>query len=367
MGSKASASTTLTLVPELGMFNQYLICSKGDLWQNYEGSASKPSGVTPDFSITKPLLSLVVMSSRVSGSEIPDEVKFYINDVLIGTITKNATGYTKTANTAAAYTAVFDLLDPTENAGTYGLRIKGNLVALTNGESGQIRAVFKVSEGTAFAELQTSCPFMISEVIENSSMVVIEAGDNNNFQITGDVQSVKLAAKYYKGLSEITTGITFRWYKQEFGANPGLGALANWEEIVGQTGSVLTVSADDVDTSQIYMVHVLDSTGTTVLGQDTQTVYDASDIFEIVRSRNPEDGQVHKKGDSVEVTCTLYRRNSATPYNLPATAKWSFIGTTPAGVTIFSDGPKSSNVCTVGYDDIYAAGGQLLLAMSVDF
>ena len=367
MSSKASASTTLTLVPEIGTFNQYLICNKGDLWQNYEGSATAPTNVTPDFSVTRPLLSLMVSSSRTSGSEIPDEVKFYINDVLIGSMVRSSGGYSKSVSTDTAVSSVFELLDPTENTGMYGLRIKSNLVTLTGGESGQIRAVFKVSEGTSYAELQTSCAFLISEVTENSSIVVIEAGDNNNFRITDDNSSVKLAAKYYRGLTEITTGIRFRWYKQKFGANPNGGSLANWEEIAGQTGSVLTVSAGDVETSQIYMVHVLDSAGTTVLGQDTQSVYDATDLFEIAMAHNPEDGQVHKKGDFVEVTCTLYRRNSTSPYNLPANAKWSFIGTTPAGVTIFSEGQRSSNVCTVNYDDIYSAGGQLLLTISVDF
>ena len=365
--SKASASTTLTLVPEIGTFNQYLICNKGDLWQSYEGTVQAPSKVTPDFAVTRPVLSLAVSSSRTSGSEIPDEAKFEINSVLIGTMTRTSTGYTKTANTAADYAAAFDLLDPTENGGMYGLRIKGNLVSLTGGESGQIRAVFKVSEGTAYAELQASCPILISEVAENSSMVVIEAGDNNNFRITGASASVKLAAKYYRGLSEVTTGITFRWYRQKFGANAGGGALANWEELIGSTGPVLTVTAADVDTSRLYMVHVLDSTGTTVLGQDTQTVYDASDLYEIVMSRSPEDGQVHKAGDSVAVTCAVYRRNSATPLVLPATAKWSFIGTTPAGTTICAQGPSSSNICTVGYSDIYSAGGQLVLAVEVDF
>lgn len=365
--SKASASTTLTLVPEIGTFNQYLICNKGDLWQTYEGQASAPTKVSPDFSVTQPLLSLMVTSSRTSGSEIPEEVKFYINDVLIGGMTKSSTGYAKTANTDAAVSAAFGLLDPTENAGMYGLRIKGNLVALTGGDSGQIRAVFKVSEGTAYAELQASCPFLISEVTENSSTVVIEAGDNNNFRITGDNSSVKLAAKFFRGLSEITTGITFKWYKQKFGANPLGGSLANWEEIVGATGPVLTVTAGDVDTSQIYMVHVLDPTGTTVLGQDTQSVYDATDLFEIVMSRSPEDGQVHKAGDAVEVTCAVYRRNSSTAYVLPATAKWTFLGTTPAGTSICAQGPGASNVCTVGYADIHAAGGQLVLAVMVDF
>ena len=365
--NKASASTSLTLVPEIGTFNQYLICNKGDLWQRYQGSADSPSGISPDFTVNanQPILSLMVSSSRANGMETPDEVRFYINDVPIGTMTKTSTGFNKTADTD-----IFALLVPTQNGGMYGLRIKGNLVALTGGESGQIKAVFTISEGTSSATLQASCPFLISEVSENSSMVVIEAGDNNNFRITsntGSGSSVKLAAKYYKGLTEITTGVTFKWYRQKFGANSGGGALANWEEIVGTTGKELTVSEGDVETSRLYMVHVLDSTGTTVLGQDTQTVYDASDMFEIVMKRNPEDGQVHKAGDSVTVTCEVYRRNNPTPLVLPSTAKFSFIGTTTGGTTILSKGPGTSPECTVTYNDIYDAGGQLLLAVEVEF
>lgn len=370
--NKASASTSLTLVPEIGTFNQFLVCNKGELLQRYQGSPTSPSGISPDFTVNgnQPILSLMVSSSRANGSEIPDEVKFYINNELIGTVTSKSTGYTKTMNTAAAYSTIFELLSPTENSEMYGLRIKGNLVALTGGESGQIKAVFTISEGTSSATLQASCPFLISEVTENSSMVVIEAGDNNNFRITsntGTGSSVKLVARYYKGLSEITTGVTFKWYRQQFGANSGGGALANWEEIVGATGKELTVSEGDVATSRLYMVHVLDSTGTTVLGQDTQTVYDASDMYEIVMKRSPEDGQVHKAGDSVTVTCEVYRRNNPTPLALPSTAKFSFIGTTTGGTTILSQGPGASPKCTVSYNDIYDAGGQLLLAVEVEF
>lgn len=363
--SKASASTSLTLVPDLGTFNQYLICNKGELWQNYEGPAGAPTKVVPDYGQTKPVVTLYVTSSRVTGTEIPDEVKFYIGTVLIGTITKNSLSYIRTLNSDAAITGAFDLLDPTENGGCYGLRIKGNLVALTAGSSTQIRAEFVISDGgTSSATLQASCPVVISEVAENSTVCVIEAGDAYNFQITKANTEVKLAAKFYRGLAEVTTGITYKWYRQSFGANPGSG-LANWQEIVGATGPVLTVTEADVDTSQRYMVRILDATGGTVLGQDTQMVYDASDLYEIVMSRTPEDGQVHKAGDTVTVSCNVARRGS-TQTVTPGNATWSFIGLTPAGTTIMSIS-GTSNQCTVQYGDIVAAGGQLELTVTVDF
>lgn len=364
--SKASASTTLTVFKELTTFNQFLICDKGDLWQTYEGPASTPTKVAPDFSVTKPLLSLMVSSSRTGTTEIPDEVKYYLNDVLIGTITKSSSGYTKTANTDTAYSSSFDLLSPSENGGKYGLRIKKNLVSLTNGESGQIHAQFKISDGSSYSDLQTSCPFLISQVTENSSIVVIEAGDAYNFQITKDNTSVKLAAKYYRGLNEVTSGITYKWYKQVYGANPGGGSLANWQLITGATSAVLTVQEADVDTSNRYMVHVLDSTGTTILGQDTQMVYDASDLFEINMARDPSDGFARKDG-MVTVTCTVYRRNSSSPVVLPSTATWAFIGVTPAGTPVFQQAAGSSNVCNVTREDIDAAGGQMELSVTVNF
>lgn len=366
--SKVSASTTLTLVPDLGTFNLCLLCNKGDLWQYYEGPASAPTKVTPDFPTAQPIVSLYVTSSRVAGTEIPDEVKFYLGDVLVGTITKVGTSYTKTLNSDAAYSGMFELLDPTQNSGSYGLKIKKNLVGVTAGLSTQIRAVAMISSGTSSAELQAACPVTISEVTENSSICVIEAGDNYNFQITKANTSVKLTARFFRGLTEVTTGISYKWYKQVF--NPNAAAndpLAHWQLIASATGPTLTVTEADVDTSQRYMVRILDSTGTTVLGQDTQMVYDNSDLYEILISRSPEDGQVHKAGDSVTVTCAVVRRGNSTTEILPATAKWTFNGTSPAGLPIISQGPTTSNQCTVSYSHVEAAGGQLELTATVEF
>ena len=364
--SKASASTTLTLVPDMGTFNAYLVCNKGDLWQHYEGSVSAPTAVVPNFATTTPVLSLVVTSSRTTGLEVPDSVRFYLGTVKVGEIEKTGNTYSKSANTDAAYSGMFELLSPAENNGSYGLKIKKNLVAVTNGESGQFRAEFTVSEGSSTATLQATCPFNISEVVTNSSVVVIEAGDNYNFQITEKNQSVKLAAKYYKGLTEVTSGITYKWYKQVYGANAGGGAMANWELISGATGAVLTVAEGDVDSSQLYMVHVLGSTDSTVLGQDTQMVFDSQDVFEIGISRSPEDGQVHKAGDTVAVSCEVYRRGNPVPQVLPAGAVWKFVGVTPAGTNIMQQS-SASPTCNVSYDDIAAAGGQLELTVTVEF
>ncbi|MDE6276984.1 MAG: hypothetical protein K2M06_02645 [Muribaculaceae bacterium] len=362
--SKASASTTLTVLPDLGTFNPYLLCNKGDLWQNYTGAASAPSKVTPDFTVTKPVVSLFVTSSRSNGQETPDEVKFYLGDVLIGTITRTGASYTKTANTSAAVSGLFDLLSPLENNGCYGLRIKQNLVAATNGENGQIRAAFEVSQGTSFTTLHAACPFTLSEVVENSSIVVIEAGDNRNFQLTQNNTSCILAAKFYRGLTLITSGITYKWYKQEFGANPTGGALANWKLLTGATGPNLTVNAADVDSSQRYMVQVLDAAGN-VLGQDTQMVFDTSDFYEVGISRNPESGQP-VKGGSVLVTAEVFRRGNSTPLVLTSPV-WSFVGVTPAGTTICQSVPGPSNSYSVSEADIKAAGGQLELTVTVDF
>lgn len=363
--SKASASTTLTIVPELGTFNHYLLCNKGDLWQNFQGSPSAPTAVVPDFSVTQPILSLYVTSSRVSGQEIPDKVEFYLGSVLVGTITKSGASYTKTNNSDTAYTGMFDLLDPTENSGCCGLKIKKNLVTVTNGESGQFRAVFVISEGTSSATLQATCPFNISEVVENSSITVIEAGDNYNFQITKNNTSVKLVAKHYKGLTEVTSGLTYKWYKESYGKNPGTD-LANWELLVGKTSATLDVTEADVETAQRYMVRVFDASGVTVLGQDTQMVYDASDLYEIVIARNPEDGQAHKAGDKVSLTCKVYRRDKSVEESLPANTQWQFIGNTPAGTPIFS-ASSTSNTYEVTYNDIYSAGGQLEVSVIVEF
>jgi len=360
--SRSSATTTLTLVPDIGTFNQYLICDKGDLWQNYEGDVTAPGKVVPDFSLTTPVLSLVVTSSRTTGQEIPDRVKFFLGAVSLGEMTRTAQGYDKAPNTT--YAASFDLLSPTENNGNYGLRIKGNLVTLTNGESGQFRAEFDVSEASSKASLQVSCPFNISEVTSNSSRVVIEAGDGNNFLLTDKNSSVILKARYFVGTSEITTGLSYKWYKQVFGANPGDKLLENWQLLTNATAT-LSVNAPDVDTAQCYMVQVCDSAGSIVHGQDTQVVYDASDAYEILISRKPEDGQVHDAGDSVELSCAIVKRGSASS-GITGSVSWAFLGYTPAGTPIFSR-TSTSPKDTVSYKEISDAGGQLEVMVSAQW
>lgn len=366
--SKASASTSLTLVPEIGTFNAYLLCDKGDLWQNYKGPDPwNTTEVVPNFEQTQPLVSLIVTSSRVSGKETPEEVKWYLGNKLVATVEQSGTSYSIAYNTDVDVYGRFEALAPDHQAsnGNYCLLIRGNLVHATGGENSQIRAVFEVAEGTSSAILQATLPVVISEVAENSTVCVIEAGDQYNFQITEKNSSVMLTAKLYRGLQEVTSGLDYDWYKQEYNANPGTDH-EGWVEITSKNGGkTLTVQASEVDSAQRFMVRISDKTTKAVYGQDTQMVYDASDFYEIVISRTPSDGQVHKQGDKVTLECAVYKRGQTTAENL-GSPSWNFIGATPAGTTVFQS-QSSSNQCDVPYDDIATAGGQLEVTVTVEF
>lgn len=372
--SKASASTTLVLIPDLGTVNPYLLCDKGDLRQDFEGSPSAPSKIVPDYTVAaeQPTVSFVATSSRASV-ETPDEITFKIGAATIGTITRSGSSYTKSVVEATAGPSndrTFVLLDPTENGGYYGLKIIKNLVDFTAGASTLITAVATIGSGTAAADVTCSIPYNAALVTSNSIRTVIEAGDANNFKISDNNLSCILKARHFAGTAELTANKSFRWFAMNF--NAGAGKLSGWEKITGATTNTLTVTEAMVDSSQKFMVAVYNNTADAddaFIDQDTQLVIDTHDLFEIDIVRTPADGQVSSKVSKIEIDCQVFRRKNNTPITL-SNPRWNFLGVTPAGTSVFKDpstGSKTTGHTEVSRQHVENAGGQLELFVGVEF
>ena len=82
--SLASKVGQVTFSQKSGVYMPAIMCDKGDLYQEYDGEASNPSAVAPDFTTLKPTLSFILTSSRVAeGVVVPSSVKWYFNDLLL--------------------------------------------------------------------------------------------------------------------------------------------------------------------------------------------------------------------------------------------------------------------------------------------
>lgn len=371
---KASASTTIVLIPDIGNVNPYLLCDKGDLRQDFEGSPAAPSKISPDYSnaAEQPTISFVATSTR-AANEIPDEVVFKIGSATIGTITKSGSSYTKAVVDATAGPSndrTFVLLDPTENGGYYGLKIIKNLVAFTAGASTIISCTATFGSGTSSGDVTCSLPYNPALVTSNSIRTVIEAGDNYNFKITDSNLSCVLKARHFVGTDEKTSTKSFRWFALK--GTSGTGKLSGWEKISGATTNTLTVTEAMVDSSQRFMVAVYNNASDAddaFIDQDTQLVIDTHDLFEIDIVRTPADGQVSSKVSKIDIDCQVFRRKSNTPLTL-TNPRWTFLGVTPAGTSIFRDpatGTKTTGHTEVGKQHVTNAGGQLELAVNVEF
>lgn len=282
-----------------GIYMPAILCDKGDLYQEYDGTASAPTNVSPDFTTLKPTLSFVLTSSRVAeGVVVPSSVKWYFNDVLLAFGTDNVS-----TNTLGGETGHFKYVPYA--AGTsdyYGLQVVKNLVKASEGASCTIRCEATVIVGNTSDIVQFVYTVPITKGVGSSLMTTITAGDNNLFCIREKGGQCVLSALVRQGAGEVTSGLAYKWYNQVNGA---------WAVLSGQTGKTLTVTEDMVDTSGVFKVEV--SQNGSVIGMDTQTVMDLSDPYDILANPDPADETIESgSGGSVTYTPILVKRGSTT-------------------------------------------------------
>nr|DAM35896.1 MAG TPA: minor structural protein [Caudoviricetes sp.] len=340
--SIASKVGQVTFSQKSGVYMAAILCDKGDLYQEYDGDSSAPTNIAPDFTTLKPTLSFLLTSSRVAeGIVVPSSIKWYFNDVLIN-FTSNVS-----TNTFGGETGHFKFVPYA--AGTtnyYGLQVVKNLVKASAGASCTIKGVATVTVGNVSDEIQWVYPIPITKGVGNQKVVTIMAGDDKYFAIREKGGSVILSAVARLGASELTAGLSYKWYRMINNA---------WNLISGQTGKNLTVTDSMVDTTGIFKVEVYQDS--TLIGLDTQTVIDLSDPYDIITNPTPEDETISKAGDTVVYRPILVKRGETTKAK---DMTFYFVFMDSAGVILnpsTANTSSASGTCT--YEMCQQAGGNV--------
>lgn len=355
--SKAQASRTIKLVQHLGTLTAALVCSKGELWQQYVGDASTATDIAPDFTADPPVVDLYVTSSNVStGETLPGAIEVWFGGDKVGSVVKTTNNGTDSYSvtyetpyaTGGAYAGLFEILVPGAGGRTrYGVKIRKNLVPVTLGAGSTLTVKAVIEAGTSSDTVAVSIPYRCQRSTGSGMVVAIESGDGFNCTLSRNDASytsgVKLSAKAYDGASAVAPGtLTYEWYRQDetvTAANTTTGDIVGWQRLQGKTGPDLVVDHTMVDASEQFRVMVY--RGGNFVGSAIRTVYDASDPYEIKVTANPADETI-EQGVNTEVRykVQLVDRVNGTPTTEPVS--WTFMVLDSAGVQLINPATNST-------------------------
>lgn len=350
--SISSATGQIVFSQKSGVYMPLIQSNQGDLYQEYQGEASNPSNIAPDFVSLQPILSFILTSSRVAeGLVTPSSIKWYFNDTELS-FTSNVS-----TNTFNGETGHFRFIPYSSNSGYYGLQILKNLVKASGTASCTIKALATVTFGNTADEIQYVYSIPITKGVGMQQHVTIVPGDTNYFTITEKNTSCVLRAVTRLGSDEVTSGLTYKWFRQMNGAWSSL-------EVTTQT---LTVTNSMVDTTGTFKVEVYK--GSTLVGQDIQTVIDASDPYDIIvgavktnASGSTVDGEevISDINDIITYTPRVVKRGTTTTPSEMQDILFYFVFMNSVGIVMNSEDyttPLSSK--SVDYEMCSNAGGNL--------
>ena len=262
---QASKSLTLHFTSKGGAYSAIWMSDRGDLYQEYEVNGSTTT-YYPSITATNPItMHLTVASARTNGLVTPTSVTYYANGK---ELTFNGVNCT-----TAGMTDIFRL------TASGDLQIIGNLGKVANNSSFSLQAKISVSSSGADT-FYVSAPVTMSPYNgADYARVTLAPGDDKNFTISQKGGSCILSALVTKGGVEITTGLTYEWYKFQSGA---------FVLLSGKNTKTLTVQEADVESYALYKLVVKESGSE--LGSDAQGVMDASDPYDIVLNTWVNDG-----------------------------------------------------------------------------
>lgn len=298
--SLATRTGQITFLQKSGTITPSIVCDMGDLYQEFDGESSDPINIAPDFASMKPTLSFQLVSSRVAeGNVVPSKVEWYFNDVKLSFGSNNVsttsfsgeTGHFKQIPYAAG------------SVDYYGLQIVKNLVKASEGASCTIKCIATAVIGNLSDDIACVYPIPITRGVGNQKVVTIAMGDNKAFALRDKGDSCVLKAVVRQGADEITSGLTYKWFKQNAGS---------WTDL-SVTSQTLTVTGDMVDSSAVFKVEVYQ--GGSRIGMDTQTVQDLSDPLDIITNPDPADETIESgSGGSVTYSPILVKRGSTAKF-----------------------------------------------------
>lgn len=343
--SVASTSRTIKFISKAGTYTAVIMSPTGDLYQEYEGTVNDVTNVYPDFSVLKPILYFVCISSRVAeGVADLDSMEYYFNGEKI-----NFSGGVSTG-TFAGY---FKTVTPSGDQLYYGLQILKNIADLAGYAPAVIKMVAAISYGTQSDQIQASYTIPIQQATGSSYRITIVAGDTKNFVITAKGGSCVLKAMAYQSGQALSKDLTYVWEKME---------STGWAAIAGAASQTLTVNGADINTYGEYRVHVLRASAE--IGTDIQSVMDASDPYDIDPHPNPEDEAITEDtSGNGEVTYTpqVVTRGTGTK---AIDTQFYFVLKDAAGVYLNSDRdtPKASQTVTRAH--CMQAGGDVSVTIT---
>lgn len=345
---QASTLRTIHFTSKGGAYTPIWMSSRGDLYQEYETAGTTTTyypNITPSDPVT---MRLTIASARTNGIVTPTGVVYYAN----GTeLTFNGVNCT-----TPGMQSLFKLTADGD------LQIIGNLGVVANNANFLLQAKVSMS-ASGNDNFWVSAPVTLSPYNgADYARVTIAPGDNNNFAISEKNGSCILKALVTKGGAEVTTGLTFEWYKYVGGA---------FSVISGATSQTMTVQESDVDTYALYKVVV--KQGGTEIGTDTQGVLDASDPYDILLSTWINDGRGGNDVATNDLTlddempgnayikskAMLVTRGQTTAAVVTGTKKYAFSVIAGNGAVMFGQALSASDTYIVTVANLLANGAGL--------
>ncbi len=344
--SVASVVGQVIFSQKSGVYMPIVQSNQGDLYQEYTSTESGPTNISPDFPSLKPVLSYIITSSRIAEGVVrPSQIsnmKWFFND------TELVFSNNISTNNFNGETGHFEFVSPASDDDYYKLKIVQNLVVASGLASCVIKAVATVSVGNTSDTIQFAYSIPITKGVGMQQHVTIVAGDNNFFTITEKNSSCVLKAITRLGNDEVTTGLTYRWYKQNG---------ASWTDLAIYT-QAYTVTNSNVDTMGVFKVEVYQNGN--LIGQDIQTVVDASDPYDIVTGAVPADETIESVGDKVTYTPKVVKRGTSIAIDEYSTFNFVFMDS----VGNIYKSLKNVASCEVTYEDCLNVGGNLAYTIS---
>jgi len=335
---RASTTRIFHFTTKGGALSAIWMGDKGDIYQEYSGSGSNTAyypNITTANAIT---MALTITSAYSTNTITPQSVTYSANGT---NLTFNGLNCTN-----AGWENIFKL------TADGNLQIIGNLGLVAQNSSFILKATAAVSTTTGSDTITVTAPVTMAQYSGGSNArVTIAPGDNNNFTIKAKQGNCLLKALTTKGGAEVTTGLTYEWYK--FGSG-------TWTKLSATT-QTLTVNETDVDTYTLFKVIVKESGAE--LGFDIQGVMDASDPYDIIVSTvfnagtqgasNVSTNDLTMSDDmdhnaSLTFTCSLTKRGSnaglTSSEQSALSPQWTFTVVAGNGLKLFGQAKSSSNI-----------------------
>lgn len=338
--SKAAASRTIKFISRGGTYTASVQAPDGDIFQMCDGQTPAVSTVVaPDFTVKRPRLSLVIISSRqADGVVTPSKVDIFVNNVQL-TFDSNNVSRTQFSGESGH----FKLIPPSSQNLYFQLQVIKNLNSLLLGYGNiDIKFSAKIKIGS-FPEDVLDCMYSIQLIKAQASSrrVVIVAGDENNFTITEKTRKCKLKCEVYEGTNLLNPNdFDYTWSKP----------VPNFWLKIGSE-QVLEIGETDIDSTGQFRVEAVRKTDKVSFGFDIQTCVDATDPFIIDPRPNPLDETIDENNLNGKVVYTpvLKKRGSGV---VDETAKFTFIVRDANGIYLNpnSQHTNPSSSCTVTRD-----------------